>query len=142
VDLAEGCRGQRRWIDERERALELDTQLGFREGSDGRERHRRNLVLQTRELLRDLRRQHIKPRRHELPHLDHEPAKVDREHVEALRDPSQAGRPGPCCNRREPYPREKQLVPPRLHQIASREPQDPAGAGAHGPDVGDQIPVT
>ena len=66
-------------------------------GSPGR--HGRHLVLKPFELLRDLGRQHVESRRHELADLDHEAAEVDRQHVEVLRDALQ---PRGAVPRREP----------------------------------------
>ena len=41
-----------------------------------------------------------------------------------------------AATRAEPDPREKQLVPPRLHEVAGGEPHDAAVSGAHVPGVG------
>ena len=61
MGLAEGCRGQRYRVDEREGTLERHTQLGFGEHPDLRERHSGNLILKPLELFGDLGRQHIEP---------------------------------------------------------------------------------
>ena len=84
--LAEGRGRERSFVDRGEGALQRHPELCFRADAHLRELDRGHLILQALELFRDLRWQDVEARRHELPHLDHEAAEVDREHVEARRD--------------------------------------------------------
>ena len=97
--LAEGCRGDGCLVEPGVGARERDAELGLRGAAYVGEGHRRDLVLQALELFRDLGRQHVEARRHELPDLDHEAAEFDREHVEPLREALHARRPGALGDR-------------------------------------------
>ena len=138
IRLTEGCRGHGVRVERGVGAVEADSEFSFGERADLRERHRRHLVLQPLELFGDLRREHVQSRGHELPDLDHEPAEVDGEAVETARDPLHAPRAGARGDRGKTEARQEQLVPPRLHHVAQREPQDTAVAGAHVGGVGHQ----
>ena len=133
--LAEGCCSHRRLVDHRERALERKAELRFGKSADAGERHRRNLVLQPLQLGRDLRRQHVEPRRHELADLDHQAAELHSQRMEALREVPHPFRTGARRDPREPDAREEQLVPPRHGQLPAGETQDAAVAGTRGSRV-------
>ena len=90
--LTEGCRSHRHRIDRGERALERQAELCLGEHSDGREVDGRDFVLESLELFRDLGREHVEARRHELADLDHEAAERQREGMEVAGDPRQPRR--------------------------------------------------
>ena len=103
------------------------------------ERHRGDFVLQPLELFRDDGRQDVEARRHELSDLDHQTAEIDRQRVEAPRDDLEPARPAPGGDPLEAEPRQEQLVPPRLDEVARGEPRDAPVAGAHEGVVGHRI---
>src|SRR5690606_32997428 len=89
-----------------------------------------HFVLEAFELAGDLRRQHVKPGRHELADLDHESAKLDGEGVEV---PCDTGCPAGTAAPRHPLKSnawQQDFKPPLLHDVARGEPQDSAISGA------------
>ena len=78
----EGSSRQRFGFEALESFLERRAQFRLGQLANRREVLRRDLILQARELLGNLRRQHIQTRGKELSHLDHHAAHADRHGAE------------------------------------------------------------
>ena len=114
--LAERCRGDRNGVDRGVGTLERQTEFTLDLLDDAVERLGRYLVLQPFELTRDLWGQHVEARRQELPDLDHEPAEVGREVVEASRQLLQATGAASRGKPRKADARQHEFEPPRLRE--------------------------
>ena len=90
--LAERGSRHRRGIDPLVHDRQGRPEFGLGERPDRLEVDRRHLILQALELGRDLGRQHVQARGHELPHLDHEAAERHGEGVEVPRETLQPAR--------------------------------------------------
>ncbi len=136
VRLAEGRGGDGRLVDPREGVGEGHAQLALRQRADLGEGDRGHFVLQVLELGRDLWRQHVQARRHELADLDHEPAELDGEHAEAAGEALHAPGARAVGDAAQADTGQEELVPPRDREVPRGEAEDAAVAGARLRGVG------
>ena len=113
--------------------LGLELLVGFRQGQaqlrlgdppDRVEGHRRRLVLEAGELVGDGGRQHVEAGRHELAELDHEPAELGGQRMEAHRRGAQALLAAPLGQPAQPQARQYPVEEPLLRDEPREVTQD------------------
>ena len=133
VRLPERRGGDRLGRDGGEDLAEGHAELGLGQRPDLGEGNRRDLVLQALQLLRDLGRQDVEPRRQVLADLDHQAAEIERERVESPGEATHAPGPGPLGQTPQAEAGQDEFEPPGDGEMPRGEPQDAAVPRATGP---------
>ncbi|KTE93233.1 hypothetical protein AT727_25150 [Desulfitobacterium hafniense] len=129
MGLAQGGGRERRLVERLEGLGQRAPELLLGAPPDVGERSRGHLVLQTRQLLGDLGRQHVQTRREELADLDHQPTHGQGERPEPDRRATVPARSAAVRPPLQPQPGQDELPEDEPRRHPGEERDDPAVPG-------------